>query len=213
MNEELALHPPGGIVNGRNEPEDDGDIPMLERVRDASDPRRSTRAPVTNGEVTAEAYERHAGEIHGFLLRIVRDPDAAADLAADAFTRLLIEERAGRAPREPRPWLFRVAANLAASRGRRIQMAIRQSFRLERQRTEDQVPPTELAVLDRERNTDLWRALGRVSARERTALLLAAQGYEGETIAAMIGSSHAATRTMLCRARRRLRVALTEAEA
>jgi DNA-directed RNA polymerase specialized sigma24 family protein len=72
------------------------------------------------GFATALAYDRHAGEIHGYLVRVVRDSEVAADLCADSFTRLLVEERAGRFPDNPRAWLFRVGSNLAASRGRRL---------------------------------------------------------------------------------------------
>ena len=106
-----------------------------------------------------------------------------------------------------------LALNLATSRGRRIQATIRRSLRLEGQRREEHAPSPERAVLEREQNTALSRALGRVSTVERTALLLAAQGYDGMTIAAMIGRSHTATRAMMCRARRRLRDALTELDA
>ena len=213
MHEEFALGPPGGVMNRWTEPEDVPDAPALNRVSDASATRRRDRPTTTTGEVTAEAYERHAGEIHAFLLRTVRDADAAADLLADAFTKLLIEERAGRTPDQIRAWLYRVAANLATSRGRRIQATIRRSLRLEGQRREEHAPSPERAVLEREQNTALSRALGRVSTVERTALLLAAQGYDGMTIAAMIGRSHTATRAMMCRARRRLRDALTELDA
>ena len=208
MNEELALGPPGGIVDSWKEPEDVAEVPTLVRVREASAASRRDRESATTGEVTAEAYARYAGEIHGFVLRIVRDPEAAADLVADAFTKLLIEERAGRTPLQPRPWLYRVAANLATSRGRRIQAAFRGSLRLQRQSVDEHVPSPEHAALDRERNTDLWRALERLTTLQRAALLLAAQGYEGEAIATMIGRSHGATRTMMCRARRQVRIAL-----
>jgi RNA polymerase sigma factor (sigma-70 family) len=212
MNEELALHPFRGVATRWNEQED-ADVPTLDPVRDASAPWRRDRGSVTSGEVTAEAYERHAGEIHAFLLRTVRDPEAAADLVADAFTKLLIEERAGRTPLQPRPWLYRVAANLATSRGRRIQATVRRSLRLQADASREQVPSPEHAVIDRERNTNLWNALGRLTAVERAALLLAAQGYEGEAIAATIGRSHGATRVMMSRARRRLRLAMLEADA
>jgi DNA-directed RNA polymerase specialized sigma24 family protein len=45
----------------------------------------------------------------------------------------------------------------------------------------------------------------------RTALLLSADGFSGEEIAAAIGRSHAATRTLLTRARIRVRLALEDA--
>ena len=46
---------------------------------------------------------------------------------------------------------------------------------------------------------------------ERIALLMAAQGLSGIEIADYLGRSPAATRTMMCRARLRLRTGLTEA--
>src|SRR5688500_13485212 len=204
MHEELALRHPSDLASQWGDPDELADVPTLTRVPEASVLRARGLATDTPGEVTAEAYQRHASEIHGFLLRIVRDPEAAADLVADAFTKLLTEERAGRTPLQVRAWLYRVAANLATSRGRRIQAALRRSLRLERQSSREHAPSAERAVLDREREGDLWRALGTVSPEERTALLLAAQGYDGASIATIIGRSHVATRTMLCRVRRRL---------
>lgn len=77
------------------------------------------------GAQTGDAYERHAAEVYGFLVRTIRDGEAAADLLADVFTKLLVEERASRWPDQPRAWLYRVASNLAMSRGRRLQVAAR----------------------------------------------------------------------------------------
>ena len=48
------------------------------------------------GAQTGDAYGRFATEVHGFLVRTVRDDDVAADILADAFTALLVEERGGR---------------------------------------------------------------------------------------------------------------------
>lgn len=160
------------------------------------------------GDATAEAYERHAPEIHAFLLRLVRDADAAGDLTADTFTKLLIEERANRTPVQTRAWLYRVASNLAMSRGRRLQTARRSSVELERRASRQRAESPEHEFLDRERDEELHRALAQVTMEERRALLLAAAGYDGMTIAALIGKSHAATRTLMSRARRRLRGSL-----
>ena len=162
------------------------------------------------GRVTAAAYERHAAEIHAFVLRIVRDPEVAADLVADTFTKLFTEEQAHRTPLLPRPWLYRVAANLATSRGRRVQSALRASSKLQRDARADHAPSAEQELIGRERDAALHRALGQVSLEERTALLLAAAGHDGATVALLIGKSHVATRTLMCRARKRLRAALRE---
>ena len=63
----------------------------------------------------------------------------------------------------------------------------------------------EANVVRRERTGTIERALGRLPADARLAMLLSSQGFHGEEIAAAIGRSHAATRTLLTRARIQLR--------
>ena len=53
-------------------------------------------------------------------------------------------------------------------------------------------------------------ALAGLSLPDRTALVLAAHGATGQEIARRLGRSHAATRTLLSRARQRIRVAALE---
>lgn len=163
-----------------------------------------------SGIVTAEAYERHAGEINGFLVRLVRDREVAADLTAETFMKLLVEENAGRLPELLRPWLFRVASNLATSRARRVQVALKAAGILRGRDQGASAPSPEHEVLGRERDRDVHEALGHLGVDARAALLLAAQGYDGATIAELTGRSHSATRALLCRARRRLRTTLRE---
>jgi len=164
------------------------------------------------GAQTGDAYGRFAAEVHGFLVRTVRDGDVAADLLADAFTKLLVEEREGLWPDRPRAWLYRVASNLAMSRGRRLRVAARVDQVLQA-RHHDQVSDSpDAEVLRRERRSDLDRALGLLGTDARVALILAAQGFDGTTIAMTIGRTEAATRTLMCRSRMRLREALREGD-
>ena len=155
------------------------------------------------GSQTAGAYEHHAAEVNGFLIRTVRDVDAAADVLADAFTRLLIEERRGRWPDNPRAWLYRVATNLAMSRGRHLQVAARIHRVLQSSARDHLAASPDIEVLRRERRTDLDRALRLLGPDARAALLLAAQGFDGATIATTIGRTETATRTLMCRSRDR----------
>jgi RNA polymerase sigma-70 factor (ECF subfamily) len=164
------------------------------------------------GAQTGEAYERHATEIHGFLVRTVRDGDVAADLLADAFTKLLVEERAGRWPDQPRAWLYRVASNLAMSRGRRLQVGARVDRVLQARFRDRLSDSPDIEVLKRERQGDLDRALALLGSDARVALLLAAHGFDGATIAVTIGRTEAATRTLMCRARLRMRDELREGD-
>ena len=164
------------------------------------------------GAQTADAYLQLSAELFGFLQRTVRDPEVAADLLADLFTRLLLEERRGRWPDQPRGWLYRVATNLVMSRGRHLRVMARvdRVLRGQYQEPRDQSPDVE--VLRRERRGDLDRALDQLSIDARTALLLAAQGFDGRTISHQIGRTEAATRTLLSRSRLRLRDLLREVE-
>jgi RNA polymerase sigma-70 factor (ECF subfamily) len=152
--------------------------------------------------LASSAFAAHAGELRAHLLRSLRDPAAADDLVQEAFVRLLIESAAGREPLHPRAWLYRVAANLAVSRARHHSVAARRAAELVRREV---VPSPEDELLEREGARTLHARLDRLPAHVRTALLLAAQGYSGAEIAQHIGRSELATRSLLCRERRRLR--------
>jgi RNA polymerase sigma-70 factor (ECF subfamily) len=165
--------------------------------------------PDASAEVAA-AYDRHVSELHSFALRASRDREAAEDLVHEAYLRLFVELEAGRAPDNVRAWLYRVTANLVASRGRRATVAQRWlSFFASTERPKEPEP----LFLDMERRSSLEAVLAELSVDARTALLLASHGFRGDEIAAAIGRSEAATRTLMCRARLRLRERLTALEA
>lgn len=150
----------------------------------------------------ADAYDEHAPALRAYLRGATRDVAAAEDLVHETFVRLLVELLGGRAPIRVRAWLFRVAANLAASRGRHLGVASRRATDLVRR---DVVPSPEDEVLDREAAIALRGSLAELPADVRIALLLAAEGFSGAEIAARIGRSEVATRSLICRYRGRLR--------
>jgi RNA polymerase sigma factor (sigma-70 family) len=159
------------------------------------------------------AWSDHHDELYAFLVRATRDPDTAEDLLSEAFLRLTREVRAGRTPDNVRAWLYRVAANLATSRGRRIAASLRGLVRIgaaSATRTDD---PPEASLLAHEGRSELVAALGGLKPDARTALLLSAEGFSGPEIAAAIGRSEAATRTLLCRTRLSVRSRLESREA
>ena len=144
----------------------------------------------------------HAAGLRGRLLAMIRDPSLAEDLTSEAFLRLALEIRAGRAPRDPRAWLYRVGANLVVSRARRASVATRaMPGLLER----DVAASPEDEAITRERDLMLRDGLAGLRGADREVVVLAARGYRPDEIARMIGCSGAATRTRLCRARGRLR--------
>ena len=148
------------------------------------------------------AYDDHQRDLFGFLLATTRDREIAEDLLQETFLRLVRETRAGRTPDNTRTWLFRVAANLAASRGRRLRVAGRAMSRM---RPQDDAASPESGYLQREQNRELDVALGALSIDARRAVLLAAHGFDGQEIAQIIGRTPLATRSLMWRARLQLR--------
>ena len=174
-------------------------------------PVEAVAATSSHGQhaVVTAAFEQYHGELFSFLCRSTRDPAAAEDLMQEAFLRLLQEVDALRGPDNIRAWLYRVAANLAISRSRRRRTAVDWMIRHGRT-TALVVASPESDLIGREWVENLDAVLADLPADDRTALLLSANGFSGEEIASAIGRSHAATRTLLSRARVRVRLELEQ---
>src|SRR6187431_1803794 len=152
--------------------------------------------------IVGTAYRTHSGSLQRYLESLTRDPSTGEDLTQDAFERLMREVHAGRVPDDIGGWLHRVGHNLAMSRGRRISVADRRRSELV---VSDWAPsPESLTVAGEEQRAvgDALLGLGHV---DRHALILASQGYHGAEIARSIGRTDLATRTLLCRARAKVR--------
>lgn len=168
----------------------------------------ATSSQLDHYGVVTSAFETYHAELYSFLRRSTRDEGAAEDLLQEAFLRLTREVEAGRTPEHIRGWLYRVASNLAISRGRRRMTAFDWMNRYGRTEQGDDVESPESGLLARERSSAIDTALATLPTDARTALLLSADGFSGEEIAATIGRSHAATRTLISRARVRVRLEL-----
>jgi RNA polymerase sigma-70 factor, ECF subfamily len=160
-------------------------------------------------EIIESAFANHADAVRRALTRCVRDPVVAEDLTQEAFIRLVVEVRAGRTPEHVGPWLHRVGYNLAMSRGRRIAVAERHAARLA---PSGEAASPESIALESERDADVRAALAMLGGVDRRALVLASQGYRTMEIARSIGRSDGATRTLLCRARTKLRGVILAAD-
>jgi len=147
-------------------------------------------------------FAEHGSRLRAWLITMTHDEAAAEDLAQEAFLRLLREAREGRTPENPVAWLHRVAANLATSRGRRLTVADRRAGELP---LPGGVDSPEESVVAREEAAALHSALSALAGDDRRALLLAAHGYRGGEIAEQLGRTDGATRTLLCRARAKIR--------
>jgi len=159
-------------------------------------------------EVTAIFLANQPG-LERYARSLTRDEDAAADICQEVFIRLLVNARAGRMPDVPAAWMRRVAHNAFVSSARQTTSRTRILDRLARS---DVVPSTEDAVVERERQAFVRDALDGVRPFEREAIVLAAKGYRGSEIAHHLGRSAIATRTLLCRARGRMRAQLAASD-
>jgi RNA polymerase sigma-70 factor (ECF subfamily) len=155
--------------------------------------------------VLLAAYEAHARDLNAFARSLVREREPAEDLVAEAFARLVREVHAGRMPDDVRAWLYRVVSNLVMSHGRRRAVAYRFLGQLLDRRTAES-PEARHLRLDVE--PALRDAVLALPPDARVALVMAARGASGAEIAAAIGRSEAATRTLLTRARQRVRARL-----
>jgi RNA polymerase sigma-70 factor (ECF subfamily) len=165
--------------------------------RETGDPAPSRLIPVWDA---ALAYETYRASLYASVLRSTHDEDVAADIVQEAFLELVRAGQRGDLPDNERAWLHRVAANRVIDWSRK------------RARWAGHVPPSEdteeapeAAVLRREADRELRVALHTLPADARRALILEGQGYQPAEIAAVIGRTGQATRTLLCRARRRVR--------
>lgn len=152
------------------------------------------------------AYEEHRAAVYAFLVSATRDGELAADLLQEAYIRLLRTARAGLPPIDTRAWLYRVAGNLAVSAGRRRQTIRRMAPWLARR---DSVESSEVEYLRREDSRRVHAELAHLRRDDRVALLLAAHGCSTQEIAQSLNRTELATRSLLCRARMRLRDRMT----
>lgn len=152
------------------------------------------------------AFECYGEELHSWLLARYGRHLTCDDLVQETFARLVREVAAGRTPDQVRPWLYRVAHNLAVSELRRPRPSVDDDRRIEPRRPT--AGSAEAEYLGSLVSLELRRALAGLSPASRMSLLMAADGHPGHEIARAVGRSEQATRTLLCRARRVLREAL-----
>jgi len=144
-----------------------------------------------------EALTRYGPPLHRAVGQLLRDAAAAEDVVQETFARLF--QSMGDV-RELRPWLFRVALNLAHSTLRRRAVATRAEPR----------PPATAEGPDPELAGAVAEALDRLPEGCRTAFVLReVAGLTTAEAAEASGCSEEALRQRLLDARRRLRSALS----
>jgi RNA polymerase sigma-70 factor (ECF subfamily) len=151
-------------------------------------------------------FAKHQAEIYAYLLRMLREPELAADLTQDAFVKAYRNYETLEKPENARAWLYQIAHRVALDEIRRRKII---RFLPWTGESPGSAPSAERLVMDTHLSSDMQRALARIPERQRAALLLAElHDLTGLELAAALGVSHVAARALLTRARESLRQAL-----
>ena len=151
----------------------------------------------------------HSGLLYRVALSVLRNPAEAEDVVQDVFVRVL--ERKGQLAEivEFRPWLVRIAWNLALDRRRKVR-----PDQIDEVFAESLVAanlPADQALAEAGRIARVLGAIERLPGKEREALLLSAmQELSTAEIAAVLNRSESSVRSLLFRARAHLRERLLD---
>jgi RNA polymerase sigma-70 factor (ECF subfamily) len=151
----------------------------------------------------------YSGLLYRVAMSILRNGAEAEDVVQDTFVRVLQKRDELSAVREMRPWLVRIAWNLALDRKRRIkpdQMdEIFAGALVGRER------PADEALAGSRRMQAVLAEIERLPAAERDALLLSAvEELSAAEIGAVLGRTDSSVRALMFRARTRLRQRLAK---
>jgi len=160
----------------------------------------------TAGAFVEALFAKHHGEIYAYLVRMLRDPELAADLTQDAFVKAYKSYESLEKPENARAWLYQIAHRVALDELRRRKII---RFFPWTGESRGAAPSAEHLAMETRLSGDLQRALAKIPERQRAALMLAElHDLTGLELAAALGVSHVAARALLTRARESLRQAL-----
>ena len=158
----------------------------------------------------AHLFEEFSAPIYNYVLRMVSDPDRAADITQDTFIKAYRKLDTVTESTSTRSWLYRIATNTAIDDMRRRRnvtpMGTDQPAFANRP---DHRPGPEAQVMAATLDERVQRALMSLRPNHRQCLLLSdLEDMSAQQIGEVMELSDAAVRTLLCRARGEMRRAL-----
>jgi RNA polymerase sigma-70 factor (ECF subfamily) len=151
----------------------------------------------------------YSGLLYRVALSVLRNPAEAEDVVQDAFLRVLQRRHSLAAVIDIRPWLVRIAWNLALDRIRRTRPDQMDDLFAAGLVAADL--PADQALAEAGQISQVLRAMERLPKKERQALLLSAiDELTTAEIGAILGRSESSVRSLLFRARTHLRQRLEE---
>jgi len=149
----------------------------------------------------APLYRRYAKPIHAFVLRRTGDPEQAADITSQVFTRALAalpRYRTG----PFRGWIYAIARNVVIDSRRRARPIVPIAA-AELIASRDVAPDDQ--VIANEARATLMAALETLSETQRQIVMLRLAGLTGREVAEELGMGYAAMKSAQYRAFTRLR--------
>lgn len=171
MEPAIAIFSPGQQANL------EGSTPDIQQVL-------ATRAQQGDEEAFEDILDTYKGLMLHVAYSIVKDRDIAEDAVQDALIQAWQHLPSLRETRALRPWLMRIVVNQCISFKRRLARSatfLQQSFVEQEMERASQI--ADYAEGNMERNWDLARAIGKLPAKQRTALAL--HYYQGMTLPEM----------------------------
>jgi RNA polymerase sigma-70 factor (ECF subfamily) len=151
----------------------------------------------------------HSALLYRVALSILRNPAEAEDVVQDAFVRVLQRQHELGSILEVRPWLVRIAWNLALDRCRKVRTEQMDDQFAARLASADL--PADQALAEAGQIRRVLDAMERLPQKERQVLLLSAvDELTAAEIGAVLGRSESSVRSLLFRARTHLRQRLED---
>jgi len=146
-------------------------------------------------------FDAHCDEVHGFLVRFLKDPTLAEDALQETFLSVHAKQGERDTERSARAWIFRIAHNAAIDLMRRRQKQERLADAEAHSASEPQEDTVAAEVERRERVAHAREALSVLSDEDRALLLLRhGQGMKLAELADCFGCTERTVRNRLRRA-------------
>ena|SRR5688572_30473661 len=143
--------------------------------------------------------------LYGLVYRVLGDRPECEEVLQEAFLRLSAHDVMARPDEEIAAWLRRVAVNLAFNRRRDQARFVARQERIGRLEQNGHGADPAVAVLQREDQAEVRRALAELPDRQRECLLLRHSGYSYAEIAATLEVAVGSVGVLLARGEKAFR--------
>lgn len=159
-----------------------------------------------DADAVSALFELHAERIFAYALHQTGSREDAEEIVLEAFQKAFEKAAMFRGDSPFRGWLFGIARNLCRDRQRQPRLPVLEADDLDGWQTDDGRTAAQM-----ETQTQVREALSRLPEEQKLVMMLCdVEGWDAKEAAAIMDKTLMATKSLLYRARRGLRAALTE---